>query len=115
MNKRLKIFSIILSVALVLPMQPLSANKQSNNDNRTKDLIEFKQTNTSEKKDDLNLYEKSIENNNFNEILTDLIGVQVMAELEQYLLLIWLEDRVLFLKKMTLMIFMDQILQKIYL
>ena len=66
MNKRLKIFSIILSVALVLPMQPLSANKQSNNDNRTKDLIEFKQTNTSEKKDDLNLYEKSIENNNFN-------------------------------------------------
>ena len=66
MNKRLKIFSIILSVALVLPIQPLSANKQSNNDNRTKDLIEFKQTNTSEKKDDLNLYEKSIENNNFN-------------------------------------------------
>ena len=60
--KKLKIFSVVLSIALILPINPISAEKQIVKSN--KDIVEFKQTDSSNR--GINLYEKSIENANFN-------------------------------------------------
>lgn len=61
--KKLKIFSVVLSIALILPINPISAEKQIEKSN--KDIVEFKQTDSSNR--GINLYEKSIENANFND------------------------------------------------
>ncbi|MDU5201517.1 C1 family peptidase, partial [Finegoldia magna] len=63
MSKKLKIFSVVLSIALILPINPISAEKQIEKSN--KDIVEFKQKDSSNR--GINLYEKSIENANFND------------------------------------------------
>ncbi|MDU7891444.1 MAG: C1 family peptidase, partial [Finegoldia magna] len=63
MMKKLKIFSVVLSIVLILPINPISAEKQIVKSN--KDIVEFKQIDSSNR--GINLYEKSIENAYFND------------------------------------------------
>ncbi|MFO3715515.1 MG2 domain-containing protein [Anaerococcus cruorum] len=68
MKNKVKILSIILSLSMVLPSSSNVFAADSSNQNQSKDLVEFKETeqNLNPDKDEVDLLEKSILNEKFN-------------------------------------------------